>query len=152
MSPNSNFKDLLNVFNRCGVEYLVVGGYAVMFYTEPRFTKDLDLWVRPSAENANRVFRALAEFGAPLAGIQPGDFAKEDTIYQLGVPPVRIDVVTSITSVTFEEAWPRRKEADFDDVAAHFISLGHLRANKSAVGRASDLADVERLIRVEERE
>jgi hypothetical protein len=71
VNPNSHFKDLLSALNRCGAKYLVVGGYAVMLYTEPRYTKDLDVWVEPTAENANRVFRALAEFGAPLAGIQP---------------------------------------------------------------------------------
>ena len=116
-----------------------------MLYTEPRYTKDLDVWVRPAAENADRAFRALAEFGAPLAGIQPADFAKTDLIYQLGMPPSRIDVVTSISGVTFDEAWPRRKKADFDDIPVEFIGLDDLLSNKRAVGRASDLADCERL-------
>ena len=148
MSPNSDFKDLLNTFNRCEVEYLVVGGYAVMLYAEPRYTKDLEVWVRPSRENADRVFRALAEFGAPLAGIYPVEFSKEEMIYQLGVPPARIDVVTSITGVTFEAAWARRTEAEYEDIGAHFIGLDDLIANKRAVGRASDLADCERLARL----
>jgi hypothetical protein len=116
-----------------------------MLYTEPRYTKDLDVWVRPTSENADRTFRALAEFGAPLAGIQPTEFAKDDLIYQLGVPPSRIDVVTSISGVMFDEAWSRRQNADFDNVAAHFISLADLLANKRATGRASDLVDCERL-------
>ena len=85
MIPNSHFKELLSLLNRSEAKYLVIGGYAVMLYTEPRYTKDLDIWVEAGAENAERVFKALAEFGAPLAGIQAGDFAKADLIYQLAV-------------------------------------------------------------------
>ena len=116
-----------------------------MLYSEPRYTKDLDVWVRPTIANASRVYRALFEFGAPLAGIDAAEFAKEDVIYQLGMPPSRIDVITSVTGVAFDEAWPRRREADFDDIAAHFIGLDDLLANKRSIGRASDLADCERL-------
>lgn len=105
MSPNFHFSELLRIFNAHGVKYLVVGGYAVMLYSEPRFTKDLDLWVGDDRDNASRVFRALAEFGAPLTGVDPADFAKPDLIYQLGVPPLRIDVLTSISGVDFEAAW-----------------------------------------------
>ena len=139
MSPNSHFKDLLSVLNGCGAKYLVVSGYAVMLYTEPRFTKDLDIWIEPSPDNATRVFCALAEFGAPLAGIQAADFAVPDLIYQLGIPPSRVDILTSISGVDFEEAWGRRKEAEFGDIQARFIT------NKRATGRTMDLADCERL-------
>ena len=145
MSPNFHFSELLKAFNAHGVKYLVVGGYAVMLYSEPRFTKDLDLWVGDNADNATRVFRALAEFGAPLSGVEPADFAKPDLIYQLGMPPARIDVLTSITGVDFEAAWSRRSEAAYGDVTVPFIGLEDLLHNKRTTARASDLADCERL-------
>jgi hypothetical protein len=104
VSPNLHFSDLLRVLNDNQVRYLVIGGYAVMLYSEPRFTKDLDIWVDREGGNAERVFRALAEFGAPLSGIVPTDFAKADLIYQLGMPPLRIDVLTSISGVEFHSA------------------------------------------------
>jgi hypothetical protein len=116
-----------------------------MRYTEPRFTKDLDLWVEASEQNAPRVFRALAEFGAPLAGVRADDFARIDLIYQLGVAPTRIDVLTSITGVDFADAWQRRSEGDFGGVPAQFIGLQDLVRNKRATGRTMDLADCERL-------
>jgi hypothetical protein len=126
-------------------EYLIVGGYAVMLYSEPRHTKDLDIWVNANPENAQRVFHALAEFGAPLAGVKAGDFEKPDLIYQLGMPPSRIDVLTSIMGVQFADAWARRKEALFGGVRAPFIGLEDLLRNKRSVGRKTDLADIERL-------
>jgi hypothetical protein len=124
---------------------MIVGGYAVMLYTEPRYTKDLDIWVECSLDNAARVFRALVEFGAPLAGIHPEDFAAPDLIYQLGMPPSRVDILTSISGVDFEDAWLRKKEAEFGDIRTFFISLSDLLANKRATGRTTDLADCERL-------
>jgi hypothetical protein len=145
VTPNSHFKDLLNALNRCEVKYLVVGGYAVMLYTEPRYTKDLDIWVEATAENAARVYRALAAFGAPLVNIQPEEFAKPDLIYQLGVAPSRIDILTSISGVLFSDAWARRKEADFDGISATFIAVEDLLMNKRATGRPADLLDCERL-------
>jgi len=123
----------------------VVGGYAVMLYSEPRFTKDLDIRVDREGGNPERVFRALAKFGAPLSGIVPADFAKTDRIYQLGVAPMRIDVLTSVSGVEFPAAWDRRKEASFGDTVATFIGLDDLLTNKRATARMSDLADCERL-------
>jgi hypothetical protein len=122
-----------------------VGGYAVMLYTEPRFTKDLDIWIEPSLDNAVRVFGALAEFGAPLAGIHAEEFAEPDLVYQLGMPPSRVDILTSISGVDFGDAWGRRKEAEFGDIQTVFISLGDLITNKRTTGRTTDLADCERL-------
>ncbi len=89
---NSDFEELLSLFNANDVKYLVVGGYAVMLYTEPRYTKDLDIWIEPSEDNAARVFRALSKFGAPLSGLTPSDFAHEGCFYQVGIPPVRVDI------------------------------------------------------------
>jgi hypothetical protein len=116
-----------------------------MLYTEPRYTKDLDIWIEATEKNAGRVYRALAEFGAPLARIQPAEFTKPDLIYQLGVPPARIDILTSITGVSFVEAWPRRKEADFDGVPATFVHIDDLLNNKRSTGRDTDLLDCKRL-------
>lgn len=145
MSLNSNFKDLLSALNRCEANYMVGGGYAVMLYTEPRYTKDLDIRVESAPDNAERVFRALAEFGAPLAGMNPGEFAQPDVIYQLGMPPSRTDVLTSITGVEFANAWGRKTVASFGELRAFFINAEDLIRNKRATGRPTDLADCARL-------
>jgi hypothetical protein len=97
MSVNSDFKDLLNLFNDYHVKYLIIGGYAVIKYTEPRYTKNLDLWIRANAKNAHAVFQALREFGAPLTGLTSADFAEEGYFYQMGIPPVRVDILMSIS-------------------------------------------------------
>ena len=152
MTPNSHFKELLSALNTAGVKYLVVGGYAVMLYTEPRYTEDLDIWIEASEENSRKVFGALARFGAPLAGINQDDFAKEDLIYQLGVAPSRVDVLTSLSGLDFEEDWLRRREAEFGDVSASFIGREDLLKNKRATGRLTDLADCERLLETKKSE
>jgi hypothetical protein len=139
---NSDFEELLNVFNRNGVRYLIVGGHAVMLYTEPRYTKDLDVWIEASEENAARVFRALAEFGAPLAGLQASDFSRQGFFYQLGQPPARVDILMSIEGVTFEEAWPNRNERVFGGQLTCFIGRSDLIKNKRATGRHIDLHDL----------
>jgi hypothetical protein len=110
MAESQNFKELLLLLNDCLVEYLIVGGYAVMRYSEPRFTKDLDIWVGYSPANSRRVFSALARFGVPLRrdGVTEETFSAEKTVYQMGVPPVRVDILTSISGCSFEDAWTRR--------------------------------------------
>jgi hypothetical protein len=113
---HSDFKDLLQAFNEGGIEYLIVGGYAVIEYTEPRYTKDLDLWVRPEIENARRVIDALLRFKAPLHGLKAEDMLDPDVFFQIGVPPIRIDLLTSIPAVDFGEAWERRVVCRFDDI------------------------------------
>ena len=143
---NSDFKSLLSILNAHNVRYLVVGGYAVMKYTEPRYTKDLDIWIDASHVNARALFTALREFGAPLTNFSPSDFAREGWIYQMGRPPVRVDVLTSIEGVRFTEAWPNRTAADYDGVPAHLISREDLLLNKRTVGRPQDLLDVSNLI------
>jgi len=145
MSTISDFKDLLRAFNEYQVKYLVVGGYAVMKYSEPRYTKDLDMWVSTEEENAAAVFKALKAFGAPLSGITPHDFTLEGHFYQIGVAPVRIDILMSLTGLTFEDAWARRVESDLDGVKAFFISKGDLITSKKAVGRSQDLIDADLL-------
>jgi len=147
MAENPHYRELLRILNECGVEYLIVGGYAVMKYTEPRYTKDLDVWVRNSPENAARLYRALAGFGAPLGqdGITSETFIKDSVVYQIGVAPVRVDISTHIDGVRFDAAWRNRVESTFFGVTVHIISLGDLIANKKATGRDTDLVDLERI-------
>src|SRR5579863_9695028 len=134
----SDYKELLEVLNAYGVRYLIVGGHAVMKYTEPRFTKDLDLWIATDAENAERAYRALAQFGAPIGRYSPSDFTNEQFWFQIGVAPVRVDVLLSIPGVAFEEAWSRRVEDAFLTVPAQFISREDLIRAKEAAGRSQD--------------
>jgi predicted nucleotidyltransferase len=149
MAESPDFKELLRAFNEEETEYLIVGGYAVMKYTEPRFTKDLDVWVRNSPENAAKVYRALAEFGAPLEtdGLVSADFASNDMTYQIGVEPIRIDILTHVSGVTFGAAWQNRVAGTFFGLPVHFISLSDLIANKRAAGRTTDLEQLEQLLR-----
>jgi hypothetical protein len=140
-----DFKELLAILNANNVRYLVVGGYAVSFHAQPRATKDLDLWVNPDLANANALYGALAEFGAPLANLTPADFAEAGSFFRMGTPPLMVDILPEINGVDFDAAWSRRIEAPIDadsDVIAPFISADDLLAAKLATGRAQDLADV----------
>ncbi len=111
----SEFDDLLKAFNDNAVKYLIVGGHAVMLYTEPRYTKDLDIWIEASDTNAEKVFRALSGFGAPLSGLTKNDFAQEGFFYQIGLPPARVDILMSVDGLKFDDAWPNRQEANLHD-------------------------------------
>jgi hypothetical protein len=142
---HSDFRELLRIFNANGVRYLVVGGYAVMEYTEPRYTKDLDLWIAPDLQNAAAVYRSLAEFGAPLGEVTPEDFAQEGNVYQIGISPVRIDILVSIEGVQFEDAWTRRVERSLGDLTVPILSREDLVRNKRAAGRPQDRIDAKRL-------
>jgi hypothetical protein len=141
MSPD--FKDLLSAFNAHGVDYLVVGAHALAAHGHVRATGDIDVWVRPVAENAHRVMKALRAFGAPIQDLTAADLSQAGTVFQIGVAPIRIDVMTAIDGVTFEEAWPERLVAKFVDLTVPVLSAAHLVRNKRAVGRTQDLADVE---------
>ena len=140
-------KELLERFNANGVKYLVVGGHAVGIHAEPRGTKDLDVFIKAAPENSLAVFRALTEFGAPIAGMTPEDFNDKPTsVFQMGVPPSRIDILQGIEGVDFDEAWPGRVDETLaGQVLAHVISKDDLIKNKLAVGRLQDLADVEKI-------
>ncbi len=140
MSPD--FKEILSTFNEHEVKYLIVGAYAVIKYAEPRYTKDLDIWVEPSAGNAGRVFAALQAFGAPMGELTESDFAT-DGFFQMGRPPVRIDILMSIDGVEFIDAWPNRQEGDFDGVSANFLGPDDLIINKSVSARPQDIIDIE---------
>jgi hypothetical protein len=139
-------RDLLREFNARNVKYLVVGGYAFSYYAEPRATKDLDVFVEDSPENAERVFAALAHFGAPLNGVSAKDFQDSDTVFQIGVPPSRIDILQTIEAIDFQTAWQASEPGMIgDDIPVRYISFDHLVTNKLAIGRLRDLADVEAL-------
>lgn len=149
---SADLRDLLFALCDAEVRFLVVGGYAVGVHGRPRATKDLDVWVEASPGNAPRVMKALAAFGAPLFGLSVDDFEKPDIVLQIGLPPNRIDVLTRISGVSFEHAWPRRLQVSFEEgLICPVIGLEDLLANKRASGRPQDLADVsalERLSRV----
>lgn len=142
---NQDFLDLLRAFAAADVRYLLVGAYALAVHGRPRATGDLDVWVDATPENAPRVMRALASFGAPLADVSEEDFAQQGVVYQIGLPPARIDVLTQLTGLSFADAWTRRVRRPFGNVEADFIGLPDFITNKRAVGRTKDLADIEGL-------
>jgi hypothetical protein len=142
---NRDFRDLLAEFNARGVEYLLVGAHALAAHGHVRATKDLDVWIRPDAENAKRVITALRAFGAPLHDLTEADLMTPGLIFQIGLPPVRVDVLTVIDGVDFVEAWSARMLTQFADQPISVLSKEHLIKNKRAAGRTQDLADVERL-------
>lgn len=137
-----DFKDMLSAFSEEGVEYLLVGAFAVAIHAVPRATGDIDLWVRPDPVNARRVWRALASFGAPLSKLSEEDLARPGEVLQIGVYPIRIDILTEIAGVDFEDAWRERAETEVDGISVPVISRRHLLANKRACGRPKDLADI----------
>jgi hypothetical protein len=140
-----DFKDLLHEFNAHGVEYLVVGAHALAAHGHVRATKDMDVWVRPDVNNAARVLDALRDFGAALHGTTLNDLSQPGFALQLGVAPIRIDILTSITGVEFDDAWPERLQTIFAGEPVSVLSRQHLIQNKVATGRSQDVADVERL-------
>ena len=147
MEINSDYRDLLRCLNAEGVKYLIVGGYAVMIHSEPRFTKDLDIWVEPELRNAEKLWAALRAFGAPLSGVSPADFTSPEVFYQLGVDPVRADFMTSVPGLVFGTSWASRIEVDFGGEAASVLNLQDVITSKRATGRKRDIKDLRRLWR-----
>ena len=143
MAVNPDFRDLFAALNAAGARYLLVGGYAVAFHAQPRFTKDLDVWTESSAANAALVHEALRAFGAPLQDLAAADLGRSGLIFQIGVPPNRIDIVTSIDGVEFAEAWPGHAETTYGDQPVPVIGRAELVRNKRASGRPQDLLDLE---------
>ncbi len=144
---NQDFRDLLRALSAADARFLVVGAYAVSFHAEPRTTGDLDIWVEATPENAVRVHTALESFGAPLAELTVDDLATPGIVFQMGLPPRRIDILTSITGVDFADAWPARVAARYGDVDFSIIGRDALIANKRALARPKDLLDVDLLLR-----
>jgi len=147
MSIDSNFEELLSLFIARGVRFLVVGGYAFGSHATPRGTKDLDLWVDATPENAAKTWRALAEFGMPLEKITPQDLEKPGPWLVFGRAPTRVDILTAVDGLVFADAWGRRVDRPFGAVTAPVLSMDDLIANKRRVGRPRDVLDVEELER-----
>lgn len=144
---NEDFLDLLVLLADAGVEFVIVGAYALSFHGAPRASGDIDLLVRPTSANASRLYEALARFGAPLdaAGLTAADFARPGTVYQIGLPPRRIDILTEISALTFDEVWASRVTAEVGGRSVSFIGRAALLRNKEATGRLKDAADAARL-------
>jgi hypothetical protein len=140
---NEDFVDLLRTFVAHDVRFLIVGAYALALHGRPRATGDLDVWVDATPDNAPRVMRALAAFGAPMTDVSEADFSSPGVVLQLGVPPGRIDILTALTDLPFEHAWPDRVHHVFGDVQVDFIGRDSFIRNKRATGRAKDLGDIE---------
>lgn len=145
MNLNSDFREMLRALSSEQARYLVVGGLAVVHHTEPRYTKDLDIWVEPTLRNATRVMRALKRFRAPTKSVRAEDFTNLQIVFQIGVEPVRIDLLTSMKGLKFEDAWAARTRARWGNQSVNVLSVADLVSNKRKVGRPQDLLDVERL-------
>ena len=150
MLTSPDFRELLKIFEKHKIRYLVVGGYAVMKYSEPRFTKDLDVLIATDQGNANAVYSALKEFGAPLKNLTSDDFTHEDYFYQMGRPPLRVDIMMSIPGIGFDEAWENREIVELDDLRIFFISRSDLIQSKEASGRPQDIIDIDKLKEAEQ--
>jgi len=140
-----DFKEFIESLNASNVRYLVVGGYAVALHGYPRYTKDLDVWIEPKIQNANNVLSALTAFGFGSLDITADDFLEEGNIIQLGYPPNRIDLMTSLKGLMFENCYPERVQIEIQGVRIDFIDIENLKTNKRATGRPQDLADLENL-------
>ena len=145
MEAQKDFKELLELFNGHKVEYIIVGAYALAYHGAPRFTGDIDIFVKPSLDNAQRILSALSDFGFGSLNLTIDDFQNPDSVVQLGVPPVRIDIVNSLTGVAWEEADKGKVEGSYGDLPVPFLGREQFVANKRAIGRKKDLADLESL-------
>ena len=144
---NRDFAEMLDALFAAGAEFLIVGAHALAAHGRPRATGDLDLWVGPTAENAQRVWRALMSFGAPLSELRIEDLSTPEIVFQVGIAPARIDILTSLTDLKFDEAWSHRQMIEVEGRALPFLSRDDLIRNKAAVGRPRDLADIDDLER-----
>lgn len=143
MEVQQDFRELLELFNKHKVDYIIVGAYALGFHGAPRYTGDLDVFVAPQPINARNIVRALHDFGFGSVGVAEADFSEEGRVVQLGFPPVRVDILTSITGVSWEQARSGSVEGQFGDVSVHYLGRNDLVANKRSLGRKKDLADLE---------
>ncbi len=144
---NEDYKDILSALLEQKVDFILVGAYAMAAHGFLRATMDIDLWVRPNGENAQRVYTALAQFGAPMSQVTIDDFKTPGLVFQIGVAPCRIDILTAITGVEFEQAYDSANIVVIDGQSIPVLSLQHLVYNKQSTGRAKDLLDVEMLVK-----
>jgi len=145
MDVQKDFRELLALFNEHKVEYVIVGGYALAFQGAPRYTGDIDILIHPDTANAHRILAALDEFGFGSVDLKAADFQKQGNVIQLGVPPVRVDIITSLTGISWEDACAGKAHGKYGDISVHYIGREQFIANKRAVGRKKDLADIEAL-------
>ena len=145
MEVQNDFKELLELFNAHNVQYLIVGGYALAYHGAPRYTSDIDVFVKSDSENASLILKALNDFGFGSVGLKIEDFTNKDNIVQLGYPPVRIDIITSISGISWEDAYISREKGNYGDVPVYYIGRDEYIRNKRASGRKKDLADIEAL-------
>ncbi len=145
MKVPRDFKELLELLNAHKVEYLVVGGYALGFHGAPRYTGDIDLFIKPDSANAKRIIETIKEFGFESMNLSETDFTSKDNVVQMGFSPVRIDIMTSLSGVTWEKANAGKIKGDLGEVTVYFINKEDLITNKKALGRQRDLADIEAL-------
>lgn len=146
---NSDFKDLLRFLNEEKVSYMIAGGYAVIHHSQPRYTKDLDIWIKPSLENADALMRVFQKFGIPLLGLTRDDFATVGTQLNLGVEPSQIDLLTVIPGLEFDQAWPSRVTTTEEGFPIHYLGKSDLITAKKTAGRPQDLADLDELRRAD---
>ena len=142
---NPDFKEFIQLLNANHVRYLVIGGYAVAYHGHPRYTKDIDIWIDMSQDNAERIIQALVDFGFASLGLQAQDFTVPDRVIQLGYPPSRIDIITTPDGIDFETCYTQRVTVEIAETNVNFIDLENLKKNKQASGRLQDLADLENL-------
>ena len=145
MIINKDFKEFLELLNKNQVKYLIVGGYALAFHGYPRYTKNIDLWILMEKSNAESILKSLDEFGFSGIGITANDLNTPETVIQLGYPPNRIDLMTEVSGLTFEECYDKKIEINIEGTSVFFIDLESLKKNKKASGRHEDLADLENL-------
>ncbi len=145
MEIQEDFRELLKLLNSQKVKFVIVGGYALAFHGVPRYTGDIDIYIYPDKENSTKIIKAIEEFGFGDIGINIEDFEKQDTVIQIGYPPVRIDLITSLTGVTWEEVFSNSVEGYYADIPVRYIGINELVMNKKALGRKKDLSDIESL-------
>lgn len=145
MDVPSDYEDLFKILNACRIKYLVVGAYAVMYYAEPRFTRDIDIWVIPQMNDVDKICEALKKFGAPLRGIKPQDFNDKRMILQIGVAPVRVDILLDIPGVSFQSAWKNKRKIRYGRTPVYILGKNDLIAAKKKAGRPQDKIDEENL-------
>ena len=145
MEIQQDFKELLELLNAHNVEYVIVGAYALAFHGVPRFTGDIDILVKPDSDNAKNIIAALKEFGFGSLDLNESDFNAPDKVVQLGVAPVRIDLITSLTGVSWQKAYSTKVAGKYGDLKVYYLSKDELISNKKTLGRKKDLADIEAL-------
>ncbi len=142
---HQDYREFIKLLNENKVDYLVVGAFAMAFHGHPRNTGDIDFWIKNTEQNAIRVYKTILDFGFPSGELTVNDFTSADLVFQMGYPPVRIDILTSIEALNFEECFLNKERKDFDGLSITFLNVEDLKKNKKALGRKKDLADLELL-------